>query len=184
MTVKKRWMDFFPYIFSDYNEELMDSICEIEQEFLDSEKHDNQYILGFRTFEHMTISENNEEIVPIFDAGVSTETFFKFPHNVVYSYLFCNSTYFPLYLNVNFNIEIIKINIIDVFPFKMYVAINKTFWLKLIQRKWKNIMKIRKNIVLQRYCASNQIYFQIHGKYPIHMRKFPTLHGMMAPKKE
>jgi hypothetical protein len=168
-------MEFFPYFFSDYNEELMDSICEIEKEFLDSEKYDNQYILGFSTF-----SENNEEIVPIFDTGVSSETFLKFPHNVVYSYLFCNSTNFPLYLNVKFNIEIIKINIIDVFPFKMYVAINKTFWLKLIQRKWKNIMKIRKNIVLQRSCVSNQMYFQIHGKYPIHMRIFPTLHGMMV----
>jgi hypothetical protein len=168
-------MDFFPYFFSDYNEELMDSICEIEKEFLDSEKYDNQYILGFSTF-----SENNEEIVPIFDTGVSSETFLKFPHNVVYSYLFCNSTNFPLYLNVKFNIEIIKINIIDVFPFKMYVAINKTFWLKLIQRKWKKIMKIRKNIVLQRSCVSNQMYFQIHGKYPTHMRIFPTLHGMMV----
>ena len=171
----------------------MDSICEMEQEFLNSEKHDNQYILGFRTFEYSfsstlrsdekmnnTISRNNEEIVPIFDTGVSSDTFLKFPHDIVYSYLFCNSTYLPLYLNVKSNIEIIKINIVDVFPFKMYVAINKTFWLKLIQRKWKNIMKIRKNIVLQRSCASNQIYFQIYGNYPINMRVFPTLHGMMA----
>lgn len=80
------------------------------------------------------------------------------------------------------NIEIIKINIIDVFPFKMYVAINKTFWLKLIQRKWKSIMKIRKNIIFQRSRISNQMYFQMHGKYPINMRVLPALHGMMAPK--
>ena len=55
------------------------------------------------------------------------------------------------------------------------VAIIKTFWIKLIQRTWKNILKKRDDIIKKR-CHLNSIrQREITGKWPKDCRKYPLL---------
>lgn len=60
------------------------------------------------------------------------------------------------------------------------VAIIKTFWLKIIQRKWRSICIQRKIIINKRSQPQNIYYNQIYGKWPTDCRVFPSLNGMMT----
>jgi hypothetical protein len=60
------------------------------------------------------------------------------------------------------------------------VAIIKTFWLKIVQRKWRLICKQRKIIINKRSQPQNIYYNQVYGKWPTDCRVFPSLNGMMT----
>jgi len=60
------------------------------------------------------------------------------------------------------------------------LAILKTFWIKIIQRKWKKIFAERKR-VLQERCNFKSIRFrEINGKWPISCNYFPNIKGMLT----
>ena len=59
------------------------------------------------------------------------------------------------------------------------IAIIKTIWIKLIQRKWKNILKKRKEIIIKRCNPKNLRYKEIYGNWPKDCLHFPTLKGML-----
>jgi len=65
-------------------------------------------------------------------------------------------------------------------PSQYCISILKTFWIKLIQRKWKNILKQRKNIIQKRYNINSIIYRELHGKWPIDCLIYPKLKGMLS----
>lgn len=70
-----------------------------------------------------------------------------------------------------------------VLPTQEAVAILKTFWLRILQRKWKNVFKERLNIIKMR---SNPICVyarQITGKWPPYCSHLPGLRGMLNPLK-
>ena len=60
------------------------------------------------------------------------------------------------------------------------VAIIKTIWIKIIQRKWKKIYKQRKNILNIRNLPSSLFYKQQHNKWPNNCCYLPQLTGMLA----
>ena len=64
-----------------------------------------------------------------------------------------------------------------------YVAILKTFWLRLIQRKWKNIIKERKNIIKKRCNLKSLRHREDTGKWPEDCLTFPQLRGMLSQLK-
>jgi hypothetical protein len=64
-----------------------------------------------------------------------------------------------------------------------YVAILKTFWLRLIQRKWKNIIKERENIVKKRCTLNSLRHRELTGKWPNDCLHFPQLKGMLSQLK-
>lgn len=59
------------------------------------------------------------------------------------------------------------------------IAIIKTFWLKLIQRTWKNLFKKRKEI-LKRRCNPLYLKFrELNGNWPKDCQIYPCIKGMM-----
>jgi len=62
---------------------------------------------------------------------------------------------------------------------KEYVAILKTFWIRLIQRTWKRIFTERKDVILKRKMLSSLNYRQLHGRWPYHCNYLPSLYGML-----
>ena len=64
-----------------------------------------------------------------------------------------------------------------------YVAILKTFWLRLIQRKWKNIIKERNNIIKKRCTLNSLRHRELTGKWPKDCLCFPQLKGMLSQLK-
>jgi len=62
------------------------------------------------------------------------------------------------------------------------IAILKTFWIKIIQRTWKNIIKKRKEIIKNRCNIFSLKYREINGKFPKELLNYPTLKGMLYKK--
>jgi len=61
-----------------------------------------------------------------------------------------------------------------------FVAIIKTFWIRLIQRKWKNIYKERQTILKQRCIARSIMYRELRGIWPPECLYYPSLRGMLS----
>ena len=61
-----------------------------------------------------------------------------------------------------------------------FVAIIKTFWIKIIQRKWKNIYKERQRILKKRCNYASIMYMQLRGKWPNDCFYYPSIKGMLS----
>jgi hypothetical protein len=79
-----------------------------------------------------------------------------------------------------FNNPIIEISECIYLDTQECVGIIKTIWLKLIQRTWKKIYKIRKNIICMRKTPSSIFYRDINGKWPSNCVNMPSLIGMLS----
>jgi hypothetical protein len=54
-----------------------------------------------------------------------------------------------------------------------YSVIKKTYWLRLVQRHWKKIMKMKKDIYNKRMSVISQYSLQIRGRYPYGLNTMP-----------
>jgi hypothetical protein len=70
-----------------------------------------------------------------------------------------------------------------ILPTREAIAILKTFWLRIIQKKWKKIFQERKNIIKQRCNFSNLSIREIQGKWPDSCMNLPGLKGMLSALK-
>lgn len=143
-----------------------DNIYLREADFADQDRYNGQYILG------MSCSQSNRLFTDLFTAGVSTPTFFQFPFASVLYYLYCSSV---IYVHRP-NIDIIQIYVDQR---ERYIAVKKTFWLRLVQRRWKKIYRERCDICNRRKQLVSLRYREIHGKYPVGLRSLPSIYGMM-----
>ena len=99
--------------------------------------------------------------------------------------IFANHPTIRNYHNIITNPDYIKPEIGQyiILPTQEAIAILKTFWLRIIQRKWKKIFQERKNIIRQRCSIYNLNIRQIYGKWPQHCIKLPGLKGMLSDLK-
>ena len=70
-----------------------------------------------------------------------------------------------------------------ILPTQEAVAILKTFWLRIIQKKWKKVFQERKNIIRQRCNLSNLSIREIRGIWPKACFNLPGLRGMLSDLK-
>ena len=127
-----------------------------EEYYEETPKQHNQYYIGICKLirpEHYFLLLNT----------VSTKIFFKHPFQSINTYL------------SEFNIMQLQI-----LPDDTYTIIKKTFWLRIIQRHWKNVLLKRINICKQRGRISSLNYSQIHGRYPEGLNVLPELYGMLS----
>ena len=60
------------------------------------------------------------------------------------------------------------------------VAIIKTIWIKLIQRKWKKVYAERKTVIRLRMSYSSLKTREITGRWPQNCYYLPTLYGLLS----
>jgi hypothetical protein len=166
------------YIQSNYNQiynevdddrsmSYYNAIYDMEDEFINSEKKDGQYVIGISASGYYRNSES------IFACGITARTFFLFPFRNILKYLFYYSVinvYYPV-------IDIIKIHIDKD---DTYISVRKTHWLCLIQRHWRKIMAERNDIYKKRRSLYSLFYREIKGKYPSGLNSLPVLKGMLS----
>ena len=112
--------------------EICNEIEDYEYEY--TECVDNQYYIG----SYYLMKDIDESDVLLFGLKININTFYNFSNDELSTYIyFCSGL--P-YTNKP-TIEIMKL-IIDIDG--TYKAILKTYWIKIIQRKWKQIMKQKK----------------------------------------
>ena len=61
----------------------------------------------------------------------------------------------------------------DVLTGQEEVAYLKTFWLRIVQRRWKKIYKERKDLLRQRSTMTALVERQRTGQWPTHLRSWP-----------
>jgi hypothetical protein len=85
------------------------------------------------------------------------------------------------YHNIISRINYIKPEIGEyiVLPTLEYVAILKTFWIRIIQRKWKKVFKERKHIIQSRSHSSSLYFRELTGKWQQHCYDLPGIKGML-----
>jgi hypothetical protein len=67
-----------------------------------------------------------------------------------------------------------------VLPSQHTVAIIKTIWIKIIQRKWKTVYAERNRIIKTRMQYTSLKTREITGKWPQSCNYLPTLYGMIS----
>ena len=93
-------------------------------------------------------------------------------------------TYHPTirnYRNIISNSHYIKAEIGQyiLLPTQEAIAILKTFWLKIIQRKWKNVFIERQRVKTERRHCASLSFRQMYGKWPETCNYLPSLYGML-----
>ena len=85
------------------------------------------------------------------------------------------------YNNIYSNTDYIKPEIGEyiILPTQEAIAILKTFWLRIIQRKWKKIFEERKLIIKKRSYPDSLYIRSITGKWPDKCIHLPGLKGML-----
>ncbi len=118
-------------------------------EFMDSDKTDGSYYIGLAGY----VRGQTE---PILMSSISPNAFLTNEHSDVLRYLAEYST-----SRVgNPKLDILKLCVDDRQTYNVCI---KTHWLRLVQRKWKNIYTKRIN---SRKKPSSLRYRSIHGKWP------------------
>lgn len=155
--------------------ELSDNDYDSDEEYLyeefysetyDLPKQHNQHYIGICKLirpEHYFLLLNT----------VSPKIFFKHPFQSILTYL---SEFSIIYVNQP-KIDIMQLHVL---PDDTYTIIKKTYWLRLIQRHWKNILLKRQNIYKQRCRIASLQYWQLHGRYHYGLNVLPGLYGMLS----
>jgi len=136
-----------------------------------SEKIHNKYYIGLS---HIYNSNNSQQL--LLSTAVSAQVFFKHSYDNINSYLY----YYGLTRIPNHQVQILQADIIQEGGFEIVSVVNKTHWLRLVQRHWKKIYKQRKELIQQRSLPENLFYNEVHGNYPISISYLPSLHGMLS----
>jgi len=86
------------------------------------------------------------------------------------------------YKNIVSNENYIKPEIAECIylPTNECICIIKTFWIKIIQRKWKSILLERKEIIKKRCNPFSIKHKELYGKWPNECLHYPTIKGMLT----
>lgn len=66
-----------------------------------------------------------------------------------------------------------------ILPTQEAVAILKTFWLRIVQRRWKNVFVERQRVKTERRHCASLSFRQINGAWPESCNYLPSLDGML-----
>ena len=146
---------------SDDNESELDEECEKicmdETEFMDSDKIEKKYYIGFSMLMNAKY---------ILDTAITPKSFFKYRYECVMYYLDGYSI-FPVN-RTRLNQLQTKIQIMQLFINQKTGAFNvvlKTFWLRIVQRTWKRIYRERQEMLKKRCSLINLRNFELRGKH-------------------
>lgn len=159
-------------------DEILDEMYEFEEDFEQQEKNNDEYFLGL--YVHMKdvqmmvsgmLVEDSEKLY--LGIAVSTRLFFKYKYKHVQKYLCSSIMYGPNAQYYNITVNIMKLHIIDD---GLYLVTIKTYWIRLIQRHWKSVLRKRKERIDRLKCYSSLKLREITSKY---REAYPTLAGML-----
>ena len=148
--------------FSDDEEE---NEITIEENVL---QQDNKY--------YITIPFKNSDDGFLYDLAISNRGFFKHPIDDVIDYI---RNYSVNYIPETSKLEIVQTKYCYYKDFYLANVLIKTFWLKIIQRRWRNVLKKRKSFINTYYKQLK--YIELTGRPNV---KMPGLRGCLSDMKK
>ena len=159
---------FFEYTPEDFDsQDEIDDVYNLDYAHCLKEKENNKYYIGSYV--------NNDKNL-LLSSSISPSTYFKINQTLCSNYLF----EYSMSKNTIKSTEILKVKIINISGWEFCTVIVKTFWLKIIQRKWKKIYKERMRIIGNRKKLKSLYFREINGKFPNTCLHLPTLQGLLA----
>lgn len=150
----------------DYDENSqVEAIYQDDKDHLDSDKMDGRYYIGI--YKHISSSGNF-----LFVNSVSGSTFTKYSLDNIREYLH----YYSIMLRRCSEVDIMQLHIHK----GVYYVVVKTFWLRIIQRVWKNKYQQYVERQHKKNLPKNMRYREIHGKYPKELNYLPKIRGMLS----
>ena len=146
-------------------EPIFDDICDKEDEYTD-ECCDTGMYIGISIFD--ANSDAN-----LLASRVSTKSFFDYDIDEVMDYLSDNNIIGipPHRCESHFSPDIMQVHINDS---QAFTVVLKTHWLRIVQRKWKNVIQHRKNIM------RHPNYIRIREIHGTNTTTLPSLRGMLS----
>lgn len=151
----------------EFQDEI-DDVYNLDHAHCLTEKVDNKYYIG-------SYWPGGKDMF-LLSSSISPSTYFKINHTLCSNYLY----EYSMSRNTIKSTEILKVKIIKIHGWDFCSVIVKTFWLKIIQRKWKKIYKERMRIVKNRKKLESLYFREISGKFPNTCLHLPTLQGLLA----
>jgi hypothetical protein len=153
-------------------------ICELYNEFIHGKTNNNivksHYIVNIR------FKKLNEKVLDEIEY-VGRRLYSEFINKFTRRNLKITHPIFRNYQNIISRNDYIKPEIAQCIYLETNecIAILKTFWIKLIQRKWRNIVKIRNDIMQKRSKIKSLRHRELTGRWPDDCANYPVLKGML-----
>lgn len=147
------------------HEYVIDNVYLDERDFLDTDKQNGTHYIGLCSYlpdRRLTLYAN----------AIRPQTLFKYSHAHSLSYL-------QLYSIIKIRNPSIDIMQLAILADNTYTVIVKTHWLRIVQRTWKKVFQLRKNVLNKRMQIGSIRLFELSGKYPADATYMPTLQGML-----
>jgi hypothetical protein len=141
------------YNIEDEEEELNYTIEEREEMIISQPK--KHYIFTYTT---------SMEGELLFNTSVTMETFIKYPSSVISRYLQWSSTIYSQ--DVPIEIGYLYFHTPGDSPYPMTCCVLKTFWIRILQRKWRKIFNERKHILQIRKRLDSLRFRELNGIWP------------------
>ena len=145
------------------DDEIYDEDCD----FLDADKEDKHYYIGLSGY----IKRQHQTILL---SSVSPGTFVKHKTSDVLQYLVDYSATDVRCVNKNPKVQILQLHVDEN---AVYNVVDKTYWLKLVQRSWKRVYAQRQTVINARKSPDSMLYRQSTGKWDT---RLPSLRDMFA----
>lgn len=157
-------------VIDPYEDEIFDNILEYESNFRDYDE-DPDYYYNHNSYYIGIYSLDKEFNNLLLASTITSNTFLKYKYEECVIYL--NS--FSIFEQKSVNkLEIMQLNISTDDPC-LYNIVLKTFWLRLIQRNWKRILRERKEILKPK----NLFNYLNKRQLGIKFAPIPSLYGML-----
>lgn len=144
----------------------LDNVYYDDQEYHDDERYNNNYYIG------ATCVVNNKILLM---SVVSPRTFFKYNIDDVTNFLKHQSLLYTQHPQI----DIIKLNYVMENNDLLYTSVNKTYYLRIIQKMWRTQLKKREIFMRKRVSPAAQRHREITGKWSSGLVNPPGLYGLM-----
>ena len=150
----------------DSDDDEIEEIYNADLDFIGTDKEDKKYYIGLcgLTDTYSMLLMNT----------VSSNVYLKYNHDKILKYLI---EYSLCYLH-NPKIHILQLHIDP--ADNTYKVIIKTHWIRLIQRRWRNVLNERKRVIQIRTKVSSIMNYQICGRHPYGANHMPRFCGMLS----
>jgi len=169
---------FYPYNYYSKNDINYIYSINNENKYNENEYNENDYIIINNIIYNFNNSEN-ENMIDLFNINDTIESFNLYYRNLIRQT--CKHKFIRNYYNIinNHNYIIPQIGLIIELPTNERIVIIKTFWIKIIQRTWKNIYRKKIIIINKRKHIHNINYRILNGNWPKDLNNIPSLKGML-----
>ena len=159
--------------------QILDEMYDFEEDFDQLEKKDGNYYIGtyicmkdvqMLNYGGFLVEDSNKLYLGI---SISAKLLFKYEYKYVQKYLCSAIRYCPHAKNYCLKTSILQLKITED---GLYLVIIKTYWLKIIQRHWKTIMKRRKEIIKR---MTNYYYIRLRELGKHNKEVMDKLQGML-----